>query len=220
MFAADSTVLFAYSALLELISLLVASAIGYYSYKIYKYSSERKYLYFAMSFLFITLSFLIHTLRNIEVYFGRTGSIPILDINITSGILTLNKAAYITQMFLMLSGYMLLTLLTFKLEDKRPVPLFIYFTVISTILSYRWSLVFSIPSFVLLCYIAYNYYENYLKKKSTKTLLIFSAFSVITLSQILFILTRFFEEFYFIGDIIQLVGYIILLLGLVLVFKK
>ncbi|HLD15897.1 MAG TPA: hypothetical protein VJB94_04945 [Candidatus Nanoarchaeia archaeon] len=220
MFVADATVLFGYEAIIEFISLLVTAGIALYAYKIYKYSSEKRYLYFAMAFASISAAFLINSFINAEVFFSRVGSVSILDIPLTTSVLTLYKAAYITQLFLMLSGYMFLTILTFKLEDKRPLPLFLFFTVISTILGYKWSIAYYITSFVLLSYIVYYYYENYLKKKSAKTLLVFASFKIITLAQVLFILALFFKQFYFIGDIAELVGYIVLLTGLVLVLRK
>src|SRR3989344_8910902 len=99
MFVANSTVLFAYESLIEFISLLVAFAISFYAYKVYQYSSERRYLYFAMAFASITAAFLINAIINAEIFFGRTGVISSLDIPLTASVLSVYKAAYITQLF-------------------------------------------------------------------------------------------------------------------------
>lgn len=215
-----STTLFAYEALIEFVSLLVTFAIGYYSYKIYKYSSDKKYWYFTMSFLFISLGFLIRAITNAEVYFGRVGKVPILDLQLTSGLLTAAKAGYITQLFLMLAGYMILVILSLKFEDHKSSPLLLYLTAISAILGYKWVIAFHITSFVLLWYIAYHFYLNYTAKKSLPKALIFTSFLFILLSQVFFIVVLFFKEVYFTGNVLQLIGYLTLLASLLLVLKK
>ena len=49
---------FGIDSIFEFISVFVTIFIGYYSYKIYKLVSDKKYFYFSLSFMFIAISFI------------------------------------------------------------------------------------------------------------------------------------------------------------------
>ena len=75
---------------------------------------------------------------------------------------------------------------------------------------------FHFLSFILLLLITYTYYKEYKKQKSPTTRLLAYSFAIITLSQLFFMFINLFDELYVIAEIVQLVGYI----GLLITFIK
>jgi hypothetical protein len=63
----------------EFVVMIIAGFISLYSYKIFKLTSEKKYLCFNLAFLAITLSFLIRVITNTLVYFGAREKVNLVE---------------------------------------------------------------------------------------------------------------------------------------------
>ena len=95
----------------------------------------------------------------------------------------------------------------------------LYFVVISAVFSINaYYYIFHVTALVLLIFITKNYYEIYKKNKFLNTKILILAFSMLSLSQLLFILSKL-SLVYVTGNIIELISYIILLVLIVRVLK-
>ena len=214
---ATPTNLIGIESIVELASLLATFAIGYTSYKIFKLTSEKKYLYFSMSFIFLTLGFLIRSFINAGVYFGRK---DVVEIAINTPVITVYKALSLAYLMLVISAYLILIILTFKIQDLRLISLFAIFALVSVVASYKIFIVFPILSFLLLLYLFWYYYSSYKTKRNKNQIVIAAGFLVIAIAQIFFPLINKAPEWFVIGTAVQLLGYIILLASLIMVLRK
>ena len=78
---------------------------------------------------------------------------------------------------------------------------------------------FHLTSLVLLLLITMEYYSNHFKNKIITSRLVTYSFSIITLSQIVFIFVNLNPLIYVIAECVQLIGYAILLLAFIMVLK-
>lgn len=214
---ATPTNLIGIESVVELLSLLATFAIGYTAYNIYKLTSEKKYLYFSMGFIFLTLGFLIRSFINAGVYFGRR---DVVEIAISAPIITIYTALSIAYLMLVISAYLILIIVTFKIQDAKLIPLFAIFALVSVVASHNFYIVFPVLSFLLLGYLVTYYYSSYKKKKKKNQLVIAIGFFVITIAQIFFPLINRAPEWFVAGTAVQLLGYIILLSSLIMVLRK
>src|SRR3989338_7417658 len=120
----------------DLVSVLVGLLISYFSYKTYKYTSQKKYFYFAASFFLVALGFVSRILATIPIYSKELKVETVGLVTITSQII--NKVSWINQFgvsiarFLMLFAFLILLMVSLKIKDKKVIALFIYFLIIST----------------------------------------------------------------------------------------
>ncbi len=226
----EKTALIGFESLIELISLLMSFGIGYLSYKIFRVTSEKKYLHFSLSFFFITLGFLTRAFINAGIYFGRKDvietalSVPIV---VNQPLLVVYKALSLGYLILMLCAYLMLIILTFKIQDVRLVFMMILLAAVSLVASYEFYILFPIISFVLLCYLVVHYYHAWRRSRKREQLNTLLGFSIIALAQIFFPLiylgNRFSiqgDEWFVIGAVVQCIGYAVLFMGLLTVLKK
>ena len=208
----------------DLVSVIVGFLISYFSYKTYRYTSQKKYLYFAASFFVVALAFISKILATIPIYSKQLRVETIGLITVTSNII--NKVTWVNAFgisiarFLMLFAFLILVLVALKISDKKIIALLIYFLVISTTLVSASYIVFHITLLLLLAILSLNYRRNYLKVKSLNAKLVAYSFFALTLSQVFFILEGLLKQLYVIGESIQLIGYLVLLFAIVKMMLK
>jgi len=69
----------------------------------------------------------------------------------------------------------------------------------------------------MLFFITLNYFEKYRESKRRTTLLLMISFAIIAVSQIIFYCMKFDEIFYAVAEIVQLFGYVLLLITFVMI---
>lgn len=201
--------------IIELFSFLTALLIAYYAYKFYKFSFERKYKYFSLSFLALALGSLAKIAMNFTIYYPYIvkQQIGLLNIDITG----VNKAILYTIGFdvhriLMLFGLAGIYILLSKSKLKSQLILFTYFILLTALFSHNSYFVFYITMALFLGYIVFFYYKNYtLNPKNYKLILVTLAFFMIFNAQLCFLLVHYWEHLYAMGGFFQLVGYLMLL---------
>ena len=204
-------------SVIELISLFATFAIGYAAARIYRLTKEKRYLYFSAAFLFLTLGFLIRSFINAGIYFGRK---DVVEIAINTPVITVYKALSLIYLFVMVAAYLILIILTFKLQDFKLVSLLAFFAVVAVIASYKLYIVFPFLSFALLLYIVAFYASQYRRSKKLVQWWITFGFIIIALAQLFFPLIYYEMQWYVIGTAIQLLGYLVLLGSLAKVLQK
>lgn len=217
-------------SLFEIISLIICLLIAYYGFKIYKFIKQKKYRTVALSFLFIALSFAIKVITNLSIYFqynklklslitAMSSTFPAMTSKIIQ-IKLIYYVGYFAYRFSFLLGLILLLSLVLKIKDKRITSIFIIFSIIAAFFSYSFYYAFHIISAVLLFYIFMYFYENYMIKKLKSAKYITVAFFFLFISQLVFIFVFFDSKVYVFGEVVQLVGFLMLLYYYFLVSKK
>ena len=207
---------------IDSIAAFVLILIAVFVTRYYRIKKSRNYLYFAISFYLMALSFLSKILINFTIYYQVLHTQVIGSIQYTQIILKSSEILAISGLFF----YRLLTLVglfmlysIYEKQSKANILLMAFFIITSVFFSKEEYYIFYILSFIFLGIISNRYYQNYKKNKKKETAMLAASFAVITLSQVLFIFVNFARYLYVAGEIMQLIGYVILLVTFVSVLK-
>jgi len=210
----------------DLVSVIVGLLISYFSYKTYRYASQKKYLYFAASFFLVAMAFVAKILATIPVYSKKLSVETVGLVTVTSQVIDkvkwINALGISVARLVMLFAFLLLVLVSLKIRDKKVIVLFGYFLIISTALVSASYIVFHVTLFLMLGILFLSYRRNYLKVKSLNSGMVMYSFLMLFVSQVFFIFEGAVKHFYVIGESVQLVGYLLLLIAMIrmLLLKK
>lgn len=207
---------------LELFSVLAAVLISIMGYKAFKLTNDKKSLWLATAFGFITLSFLARAI---------TAGVVLLQIGIVPGIvdatpsMTAIESVFDSGRFvyfaLVFAAYLILYALSAKISDKKQLCLLSIFLGLFAFSAFEEiPIMFYLVSFVLLFFIASNYIRNYLAKKTRSTFLISVAFSVMALEPLFAMIAIYYKPIIVAAYFFRLLAYVILLVMLVRVYRK
>ena len=208
-----------FASVVFIIALLIAA----YSWRVYNITREKRFSYFSLAFILISLSLLVQVITSSAVYFEdvRVAADTILRqaIGADREYSTLfYHAGFFLEMASLLGGLLLIYLISQKARERlkkfdelTQMALFVYLILlISFVASFKY-VVFYLTGAVLLGLIVLNYYRAYLTTEKRNTYLVMSAFLMLFMSYISFILIVFLPEFYIIGQLFQLLGFMVLL---------
>ena len=183
-----------------------------------------KYFYFSASFFFVALAFISKILATIPYYSKQLNVETVALLTVTSHIIKkvswTNYFGISISRFLMLFAFLILLMVCLKVRDKKVIALFIYFLIISTTFVSVSYLVFHITLLIMLSILYLTYRRNYLRVKSKNSKMVMYSFLAILISQVFFIFEGLIEHFYVIGEIIQLIGYLVLLFAIISMMLK
>ncbi len=199
---------FGVDAGLEAFAALIAFFIAFASYRVYRLTKEKKYAHFTASFVILTLSFLIRAATDL-ILEGMLIKVP----QTLTGIIFFT--GYVAHILLALTAYLMLVIVTHKITDKRIIALLFLILVPSLLISGSYFLSFYGLSTIFLAFVALAYYQNYRKVCKAAACLVFIAFTLITLSQAMFLLEAFYDPFYVAAHVTQATGYLVLLFALI-----
>jgi hypothetical protein len=209
--------------IIDICSILVLFLIGFFSLKYFQIKPAKKtYLYLALSFFMISLSFVFKILTNFTIYYN----VPVVhqvgmmvysyDLIRSSDILFFIGS--LAHGILMLVGLYLL----YSIYNKHTLSMIlfnIYLLIMLTVLTHDSYYVFHITSFILLAMITWIYFQNYRKYRSSSTKLLAISFSIILLCHLIFIFITLNQVLYVIAELVQLVGYTMLMITFIKVLK-
>ncbi len=225
---------FGVDAIFESIAIIATILLSLTCFKLYKFTRKITHKYFSLSFFFLSLAFLAKVITNLLLYFPNLREMTvgfILDryylLNQTNFVYAIGTAAF---RFLMLLGLLGIFWIIGKSREKNKIFVLIYFIAVVSAVSI-FSVValgFAVPLYpifhttaaLLLAYIAYFYYSNYLARKKKATFYIFLSFLFLCLSQLIFNLVMFDLKVYVIAELLQLSGYFLLLYEYYLLARK
>ncbi len=207
---------------LELFSVLAAVLISIMGYKAFKLTNDKKSLWLAAAFGFITLSFLARAI---------TAGVVLMQVGIVPGIstptpsMTAIESIFDSGRFvyfaLVFAAYLILYALSAKISDKKQLCLMSIFLGLFAFSAFQEiPIMFYIVSFVLLFFIASNYIRNYQAKKTRSTFLISIAFSVMALEPLFSMIAIYYKPIIVAAYFFRLLAYVILLAMLVRVYRK
>ena len=206
----------------ELFAFVVALITGYYSYKIYKISSEVKYSHLSFSFLLLAAALLVRGVLDFATFeFIRSSGLEAFKTTIASGNSPLYSAGTDLYRLLALAGYAFLIKTMYKADDLNKSGLLVLAIIAGVLGSKFFSfMTFNIASLALLALIIRFSYNNYSSKKSLNAKLTLSAFALLALGELLFIAIIINPQFYLVAHLARLAGFAVLAYNLYLVFRK
>ena len=210
--------------LIDTISAFVLLLIASFAVRYYKLNKKNKnYLYLAGSFFLIAMSFLFKILTNFTIYYKVFVTRHLGDFILTyptiqvSNILFL--AGFLFYRLLTLLGLYMLYSIHQKNQSKSNIFLMVFFILILTYFSELEYFIFHIVALALLALITLQYYRTYRKNKQPASKFVTASFAIIGVSQIFSIFVFYNNVYYVIAELIQLVGYLILLMTFIRVLR-
>ena len=140
--------------------------------------------------------------------------------NKVSGTSALQALMLALSIFMVTSGYVFLIALFFKIRSKRIVALLIILVALLTLSTSNAYLTAHVIPAVLLFFVLLHTTENFLKKRTTNTFLVFASFAILLVSELLFLLILKSISFYFVGSTLRVLAYMLLFANMLLVLKR
>lgn len=178
------TTFFALNSFLELVAVFSAFVISYLSYKAYKFTSEGKYFGFSTAFFLIALSFIARAIAHSLIYLGfREQPTQLFQWFSEYGVL-----GYIV---LLLIAYLLIVIANLGIRNKKVIILLFILSFITVFNSVNPSLrIFNQISIILLFFVTLNLYQAYNSNRSKQSLVVFTAFGLLTISHVFLLLNN------------------------------
>ncbi|HLC51689.1 MAG TPA: hypothetical protein VJI98_00415 [Candidatus Nanoarchaeia archaeon] len=209
----------------DIVGLIVAFLIAAYSWRIYHINKENRFAYLSLAFILLAVGFLFKTFTSSILYYTPIRDVAAEVLRPVAGkglslSLIYYRAAFFLQMVTTLGAWLLMFFVSQKPRSRlkkfyevSQIALFIYLLLLVSIVSnFRYG-VFYMTSIVLLSLIVLNYYKNYLNtNKNKRALAVMVSFLFILIGNIAFAFVFFSQGFYALGEILTLVGFLILLI--------
>jgi len=207
------------SIFIDLITILVLFSIATVATRYYKLNNNKNYMKLGFAFYLIAASFLFKMVTNVTVYYESikantpTGAV-IQTLEVVRSFNILAISSFLIFVLANLAG--LYVLYSIKRGQKIPtVFLTIYFIIVLSIVSALYSstlyYIFHITSIIFLVFIASRYFNIYSQTGNKNTKYLAYGFSIIAISQAFFMFIALNPLVYVIAEVVQLVGYILLL---------
>lgn len=208
---------FGYSIALGLFFALVNGLVAYYAFKISRLTSHRIPGLFGWGFSLIGASYLMWSLLNLSLFSGLNDSLDEL-LRVTGLNLLYTIEAYI-HLILFLSGLIVLTYMTLRVENRRTLVLLFLLVLLSLVFAANTLYIFYSASSVLLAYIIWHYALNYWRRRTTRNLISLLAFIFLFLSTFNLAFALQSGVFYINGHMFGLLAYVLILFNLVWVLR-
>jgi len=211
--------------LIEGFSFLVLLIFSILAIRNYMLSKNKKFLYLGTGFGLIGLAQLATVFTKLVLYYdiGPSQQIgaAIIATQVFSNVDIFYNLGFFFHKFLTLAGLYIIYRLPRHKKSTWEIVIGIYFLIVSTLLGSSIYYLFHLTAFVLLVMIGRNYYKLYLKNRFKNTIILWFAFCVLALSQLIYILSPL-EAMYVLANILELITYIVLLIlvALILYYGK
>ncbi|MBS3148397.1 hypothetical protein J4219_05915 [Candidatus Woesearchaeota archaeon] len=192
---------------IEAFAALIIFIVAFLAARIYRVTNERKYLSFSLSFILLSLSFLVKSITDCIL----SGTLVPLAEKMQT---TIFFAGYVGHIFLALAAYTILLVITHKIEDKRVIALIFALLLPALLLSGSYFISFYTISIILLGFVTFAYFQNFRNVCSASSCLVFLAFALLTLSQAQFLMQRMGDIWYIAGNITQAAAFLTMLIAL------
>lgn len=204
--------------MIEAFSFLVLFVFCILAIKYYHMVKDKKFLYLIYGFGLIALSNLASVFTKMVLYYDFGPSKQIGEILVsTYAIHSVDIFYYLgffAQKLFILLGLYLIYRLPRKNKSNIDYLIVLYFIIISILGSENFFYLFHLTALILLAMIVKNYYKLYKKNKFNNTLILTISFTLLGLSQLIFILSEI-DNIFVLANIVELISYGFLL-GLII----
>lgn len=206
---------------IDIISVIVLFWIVFFSLRSYKINHNKNYLALALSFSLLALSFILRILINFLIYDEFLEIQQLNHLELSVHVQSITTLVFLAVLFYRV--FQLLGLYTlYLIYDRQSKPTVFLFTSLLLVLTYFTNntyYIFHLTSFFLLLFITRYFFQQYKQQKRPLTLLLVYGLSTITLSHVVFSFVQINPLYYAFGEIVQLLGYTILLFTFIKVLR-
>ena len=207
-FLLDPAFVFGYDVVFKFIFVIITAAVSYYSFKFSKFSGSRKSFLFAVSFSLLSASYLVQGIFGIGKFSQGLGFLVAYTIGIYLHLL----------LFAAATG--LLSYINIGTKNKKTLALILLLSIIPIVLSPNSIYIGFVIVSLLLFFISVDYLTDYARGKKSKSLIISIAFFLLFASHIHFILAVNHILFYAVGNFLELIAYLMILINLIIAITK
>lgn len=208
--------------IIEVFSLIVLIIFTVIAYRYYKLNKNRNILYLGSGFGLIAIAQLATILTKLVLYYDIGPSQQIGQAIITSQIVNsvdlFYYAGFFFHRFLTLLGIYIIYRLPRDRKSIGDYVLVLYFILISSFLSGEIFYLFHLTALFILILIIEKFFFVYKENRFLNTKILIVAFSLLALSQLIFVLST--VDFLFVlGNIVELISYTIFLALIIRIWK-
>ena len=205
--------------ILDTVSVLILLLVAFFGASYYRLSKRKSYLLLTASFSILALSFIIKVAYNFIIYHHLLAPTSLVEAQeLLQSLPTIIVFAVFFHRFFQLLGLFLLYLLHQKLP-KSSIFLFLYFIGILTYFSRSAYYLFHITTLFFLFFITLVYFTQWKLNKRSTTKLLTMGFATMGFAHVLFMFHQVTNIFYVAAEIVQVVGYLILLITFIMVLR-
>jgi len=210
---------------IDIISAIVVLLIAVYSFRNFLLDKKNKrHFLLSAAFFMLGASFVVKILTSIlthsEGLVSKQFWMSFFGTQIIQSYTLLSAIGFLLFALLTLFGFYALYALSSKDHLSMNYVIIAYFIVISTYFTRFTHFVLYITAFIFLFALSRRYFISYRENRYKNTLYLCISFSIITLSQLVFIFTSSNPTLYVLAEIIQLIGYLFLLYTFVMVLRN
>ena len=207
----------------EAIGFLVAMLIAAYSWRVYKFNQENRFAYFSLAFLLVSVSLAFKIFTSGVLYYFPVRETVAQVIGSAAGprlkySALFYRAGFFFQMASMLGAWLVIFFVSqksrarlTKFYELSQIGLFVYLLLLISVISNFKYEVFYLTCSVLLSLIVLNYYKNYLTTEKKSVFKVMTAFLFILAGNIFSVFVFLQNGSYVIGEVLILIGFLILL---------
>lgn len=194
---------YGYESIFAFVFSFVTLLISLLSFKAYGFTKDKKYNYFGLAFLLVCVANFVIWLFTTLVHLHWTPYIEAL--------LAQFDFAFLLYILLSIIAYMVLLIIVIKIKTKKIILLLLSLSILFVVFSRENFLKFHITAFLLLFFLSYQFYTNYLDTGKDNAKYVFVCFYLLTCAEIFFGLSMLVHGgFYVVANIVQLIGYFVL----------
>ncbi len=209
--------------LIDGFSFIVLLAFFFLCWKYYKLSKKKNLLYLGMGFLLISMAQIASILTKLVLYYDTTFTQEIgqmiISYQFIRSVDIFYQLGFFFNRLLTLCGFYVIYKLSLKKKWSGDSYLVLYFLIITSLFSSDiYYYIFHLTILLLISLLIKNYYWIYLKNKHMNTKILIFAFSLLALSQVIFLLSKV-DILFVTGNLIELVSYLMLLVLIIRILK-
>jgi hypothetical protein len=204
------------------LEMLITLVISVYTFRIYLLTRLRKYLYFTLAFLLISGSLAVRAAGDYVVYTSLIGHVPnlVAAVNTVTSIPVLYSLGIIAFMVSGFAGYLILLAIFLRIDSFRSVTLLFILAILIAVFSTDKFVAYHLTMLLMLLLIVIHLLANHLRKRKLGSFLVLYSMSSLLAAQVFFFLMGRGSLFYIGGHTLQLFGFFLLLINLVMVLRK
>ena len=201
---------------IQILGLIISLVIAYYGYKLYKITSRKIDLYFSIAFALLSLDLITYIIAVPTVFLYYAYYYPAVQPGV---LLTFAQILNFVYMFTTSLAFIFLIMVYSGIERKNVIALIASLIFALTAYSYitRSYFGFNLINALLLAFIVFHVYNNFLAKKSKSAFLVMVSFMLLTISYLILAYVFYFSSnlAYLFSHILQFLGYASLLIMLI-----
>jgi len=202
---------------MEILFAIIAFSVALIAFKINDVTKERKIKLFGIAFLLISLSYVVLGALNFWFVNLASEGFRMVDINEVQLIGVISLYLF---MILFVGGLVTIAYITCDACKGKTYYLIFGLSLMVIAASLYKLVTFRILSTFLFSFIAYHYFEEFLKNKNRNAFWTLIAFALLFMGSVNFILSPVYYWFYIIGHLFELSAYLIILAILIRSVKK